>query len=115
MGDLTTNFSRREFACNCGCGFDTVDYMLVLILEDLRNLFGGIKVNSGCRCKKYNREIGGKFFSQHPKGRAADIVGHVASAKIVQEYLKLTYPNKFGIGCYDTFTHVDVRNRKARW
>ena len=34
MGDLTRNFSRNEFKCKCECGFDTVDYELVTILQD---------------------------------------------------------------------------------
>ncbi len=115
MGDLTNNFSRFEFACKCGCGFDTVDYMLLVVLEDLRCMYGRITVTSGCRCRGYNRRIGGKMFSQHKKGRAADIVSKDWSRETIQSYLKGRYSNRFGIGCYDDFTHIDVRNRKARW
>ena len=32
-------FSRSEFACRCGCGFDTVDAELLQILEKLRKHF----------------------------------------------------------------------------
>ncbi len=34
MGDLTDNLSRSEMACNCGCGFDVVDYDLAVTLQD---------------------------------------------------------------------------------
>ncbi|KKN78264.1 hypothetical protein LCGC14_0351230 [marine sediment metagenome] len=115
MAMLTKHFNRSEFACKCGCGFDTVDYLLLLVLEDLRDVFGAIIINSGYRCKLYNRAIGGGMFSQHKKGRAADVVVNVTPAQAIQDYLKEKYPDRFGIGCYDGFTHIDVRNRKARW
>ena len=116
MGNLTSNFDRSEFACQCGCGFDTVDYMLLLVLEDLRAHFDKeIYITSGCRCRRYNRVVGGRMFSQHPRGRAADVMVSNTSSNIVQNYLCDKYPKRFGIGCYDSFTHIDVRNRKARW
>ncbi|MBR3569238.1 MAG: hypothetical protein IKN96_00345 [Oscillibacter sp.] len=33
----------------------------------------------------------------------------------VYAYLTGKYPNKYGIGKYQTFTHIDVRPSKARW
>ena len=36
MGDLTENFSRREFACTCNCGADGIDMELVEALERVR-------------------------------------------------------------------------------
>ena len=32
MGDLTKNFSRSEFACKCGCGFDDIDLVLQSVI-----------------------------------------------------------------------------------
>jgi hypothetical protein len=26
-----------------------------------------------------------------------------------------TYPNKYGLGLYKDFVHIDVRSKKARW
>ena len=40
MGDLSKNLSRAEFKCNCGaCDYDTVDYELVAVLQDVREFF----------------------------------------------------------------------------
>ncbi len=82
MGNLSKNLSRSEMACQCGCGFDTVDFDLVGILQDCVNYFRAmhpekdirLRINSGSRCKKHNIEVGGGMKSQHLCGKAADIV-----------------------------------------
>ena len=52
-------FKRSEFACKCGCGFDTVDYELVKVLEYIREHFDRpLQINSGCRCATHNRTLG---------------------------------------------------------
>ena len=38
MGTVSKNFSRSEFACKCGCGFDAVDVDLLAGLQALRDL-----------------------------------------------------------------------------
>lgn len=61
MGDLTKNFSRSEFACNCGCGLDDIEMELVEMLQAARDwLNRPMVVNSGVRCVKYNKAAGGK-------------------------------------------------------
>lgn len=116
MGDLSNNFDRDEFECSCGCGFDTVDYELVEVLEDLREHFDApVTVNSACRCKEHNEAVGGGAKSQHLKGRAADVNVHLVTPLCVQDYLLNKYPDKYGIGKYSSFTHVDSRGTKARW
>ena len=115
---LSENFSRIEFACKCLCGYDTVDYGLIMVLEQARRHFNQpIKINSGCRCPTYNKTIGSKSatVSQHVKGKAADIVVSNTNQTEVSDYFKTRYPNALGIGTYDTFTHIDVRDKKARW
>ncbi|WP_442489391.1 D-Ala-D-Ala carboxypeptidase family metallohydrolase [Halomonas litopenaei] len=110
-------FQRGEFACSCGCGFDTVDAETLAVLEDVREHFEApVIITSGCRCPAYNARIGGAEHSQHKLGRAADIqVRGVAPAQ-VQDYLIDRYPGRYGIGRYDNFTHVDTRtNGPARW
>lgn len=64
---------------------------------------------------KHNKAIGGSRKSQHLLGKAADIVVVLYDATIVQDYLDFKYINKYGVGRYDTFTHIDVRSKKARW
>lgn len=117
-------FSRKEFQCrgtNCGsnggnCGYNTVDYQLVRVLEDVREHFAKpVSINSGCRCEKHNASVGGSPKSQHLIGRAADIVVKNVDSSKVFDYLKIAYPNSLGLGLYDTFVHVDTRDGMARW
>lgn len=113
---LSKHFMRSEFACKCGCGFDNVNSLLVEILEDVRSHFNTfVMINSGCRCIQYNRIVGGKQRSQHVLGNAADIKVKGVEPKSVADYLESKYTDKFGIGRYKTFTHLDVRAVKARW
>ena len=116
MGNLSANFDREEFACKCGCGFDTVDYELLIVLEDIRVVFGRrVFVDSGCRCSKHNEDEGGKKNSWHKKARAADIRVEGIPPSMIQSYLKGKYPGKYGIGSYVIFTHIDTRLKEARW
>lgn len=116
MGDISANFSRSEFACKCQCGFDTVDSELLTMLEVIRQKFDArVTVNSGCRCRKYNTKIKGSAQSQHMEGRAADIVVDGVSPSSVQAYVLTLWPDKFGIGSYSGFTHIDSRDKPARW
>ena len=113
---VSPNFQRREFSCHCGCGFEAVDVELIKILEELRLFFDRpVHINSGCRCEKWNKRVGGKKSSYHTKGMAADIRVEYTPSHLVQDYLFDNYPNKYGIGSYKTFTHIDVRRKKARW
>jgi uncharacterized protein YcbK (DUF882 family) len=116
MTKLTKNLSRKEFACKCECGFNTVDYELVLACQDLADHFEDvIYINSGCRCESHNKSVGGSKNSQHVLGRAADVRLKHTPPDRVQEYLHSKYPNLYGIGSYENFTHIDTRSGKARW
>lgn len=117
MGDLSQDFSRYEFTCRCGCGFNTVDAELLGVLQPLRDNFNDIvHISSGCRCLTYNTQIGGASKSFHMWGQAGDIKVGGASPKQVADYLERMYKGWYGIGRYSTFTHVDVRSGKpARW
>ncbi len=115
MGDISEHFNRNEFACKCGCGFATVDVELIQVLEDLRQHYGPVRVNSGCRCSSHNKSVGGSSDSEHMRGTASDITVDGYSPAKVQQYLLAKYPSKYGIGIYTTRTHIDVRSIKARW
>ncbi|ASV43374.1 hypothetical protein [Vibrio phage JSF12] len=117
-------FSRKEFACKCGCGYSTVDAELLEVLVTLKEHFNGatVKIASGCRCEEHNKKVGGRprkpgerySGSKHLWGVAADIqVSGVAPSKVA-DYLEKTYPNKYGIGRYDTFTHIDIESSAPR-
>ncbi|MBL4795874.1 MAG: hypothetical protein JKY50_00515 [Oleispira sp.] len=116
MGDITKYFSRKEFACKCGCGFATVDIELIEVLQTLRYKFNKpVTITSACRCNDYNEKVGGSYGSKHKQGIASDIVVEMVSASDVYRYLDSVYSDRFGIGKYDEFTHIDVRNKKSRW
>jgi len=113
---LSKNFFREEFACKDGCGKDTVDSELIDVLQDVRDEFlRPVSVNSGNRCEAHNKAVGGSDNSMHLYSKAADIrVGYIDQNKVAN-YLETKYPDKYGIGRYKDFTHIDVRPNKARW
>lgn len=131
MGDLSTNLSRSEFACKCGCGFDTVDIVLVPALQFVVEHYGfkmkkrmHIEITSGCRCAAHNKAIKGSDGSWHLVSRAADFKLYWVNeygrkvyvpAYRVAQFLDSQFPTTYGIGTYDTFTHLDTRAEKARW
>jgi len=117
MGDLSKNFSRYEFECQCKCGFNTVDAELIKVLEKLRLVLRGprITINSGCRCERHNAEIGGSPNSQHLRGKAADIVVEGVCPDTVADCLVDLFPDRYAVGRYKTFCHIDVRSKKSRW
>ena len=112
-----TGFHREEFACRCGCGFDTVDTELLDVLIDIKERFNfaPVIINSGCRCEIHNKAVGGAIASTHLKGVAVDAVVVGVDASDVFSYLDGKYEDKYGIGKYLNRTHIDVRQNKARW
>jgi hypothetical protein len=72
-------FKEKEFVCRC-CGElppfarENIEALVENVLDPLRERYGKpIIVNSGYRCAKHNREVGGASGSQHMRGEAADI------------------------------------------
>lgn len=119
MGDLSKHFNQAEFACRCGCGFGLgptdVNPELVTKLEQIRAHFGQpVTINSGCRCSKHNKAVGGAAHSQHLLGNAADIMIRDVAPKVVFDYVTATYKTG-GAGSYRLFTHVDVRETRSVW
>ena len=86
-------------------------------LQQLRDYYQRkVTLNSGCRCRAHNAAVGGSERSQHVYCRAGDFEVEGVRQAEVQAYLQLKYPDRFGIGCYETFTHLDTRtNGPARW
>ena len=115
-GRVSQNFLRSELACRCGCGFDNVDPELVYVIQKIRDSFNKpVVVTSACRCKKHNKSVGGHRNSKHLEGIAADVVVIGVHPHEVYEYLDTVYHDKYGIGKYDGFTHIDIQQTRKRW
>lgn len=122
--NLTTNFKLSEFRCK-----DGTDVPVELLpnvqklaneLQKLRDeLELPIKINSGYRTKSYNKKIGGATNSMHVQAKAADIVvTDITPTNLYKRIEKLIEEGKVnfkGVGVYDTFVHVDVRDMRSRW
>lgn len=124
MGDLSKNFSRSEFACKCGCGFDTADHGLVYALQECAEDLGiqhmaavRIVITSGCRCTRHNTEVGGAPDSQHIYGRAADFKVYLDDKQLdpdsVDDYFKELHPG-LSRGIYSNRNHIDSRSGTIR-
>jgi hypothetical protein len=139
MGDLTKNLSRHEFECECGCGFDTVDYALVVMLQGavdhfIRMLSAPVKIiiTGPNRClyqdEKTQRDASSSYKpysseSTHKDAKAADFKMLYQkggdwiniSPLDVYRFLDKKYPDSIGLGLYSNRVHLDSRKIKARW
>jgi hypothetical protein len=97
--------------------------LLCRVLLDLRAAKRptSVLVNSWFRDRAYNHRIGGVVWSMHLTCGAADVVKPGFTPSEVAEILE-SHPDseKFGIGRYKTFTHIDIRGMigrpaPARW
>lgn len=113
---LSTNFRVKEFACTDGSDPIFIDSDLVNVLQKIRAHFGkSVTITSAYRTPGKNKAVGGKAYSQHLYGRAADIKVKGVSPKKVAAYAETLLKNKGGIGTYNTFVHIDTRTIKSRW
>jgi uncharacterized protein YcbK (DUF882 family) len=130
---LTKNFTQKEFNSKDGSTMpnEVLENIKKLTqqLQIIRDYTGkSITINSGYRSPEHNRSIGGAYkivngkrkeTSQHVFGKAADIV--IDGMKPADTYALIEYLNDKGVikigglGHYNTFTHVDIREGKARW
>lgn len=113
---LSDNFRVNEFACTDGSDAVFVSPELVKVLQKIRVKFGKpVHINSGYRTATKNKAVGGAQYSQHLYGMAADIHIDGVTPKEIAAYAETLLKNTGGIGIYDSFVHVDVRNVKSRW
>ena len=111
-------FKEKEFACKC-CGQlplstgsgqaprENVKALVREVLDPVREKLGmPIVVNSGYRCEKHNKDVGGVRNSQHLRGEAADI--HCADNERLKQLI--IENGKFDqLITYPTFLHVSYK------
>jgi uncharacterized protein YcbK (DUF882 family) len=124
---LTSNFSKSEFECKSGeeMPLDVLENvkLLAIQLQKIREYAGKpIRINSAYRSESHNKAIGGVKTSQHILGKAADITIDTFTPDEVVSIIENMLTNEMlggfyigGLGSYNTFTHVDIRENKARW
>lgn len=103
----------------CPCGCDAPDWVIKNLIQvctqadKIRERLGRpVSVNSGYRCKAYNKKIGGALLSQHCKGTALDLnVNFNAGWALAIWNQAKQIPGIGGVGIYDTFCHIDTRPR----
>ena len=104
---------------------DNLHDLCTQILEPVRILLDSpIIINSGFRCKKLNKIIGGSKKSQHTVGEAADIVFPFLNQSLKEIYNKIAFSSirysqiiyEFGqwihIGLQDNNLYPDKMNQK---
>jgi len=114
---LTKNFNLQEFECTHPDHRHTrVDEELVEKLQQLRDkLDVPLVINSAYRCPERNKQVDGAEYSQHLYGKAVDISLHTIPLQI-EEIKRIAKQIGFrGIGLYNTFIHLDVRENFANW
>jgi len=121
---LAEHFWLKEFVCK-GCykenkaktyqhALKYIDNLsqIAQLLENMRMILKKpIIINSGLRCEKHNREIGGAKRSAHLEGLAVDI-----SCRNPHDRYKFIVMGLFfdfrRIGIYPTWIHMDKKSKK---
>ena len=106
------HFQREEFACKCGCGQNGTKDEFIDKLDKARHYARvPFPINSGFRCKEYDRLFGGK--ANHT-GWAADISATTSRNRFwIVVGLVLAGFRRFGIA--ETFVHCDITPGKPKW
>lgn len=118
MGDLTADFSSKEFECKC-CGKLVHDNRLSVALQAIRDRVGRpVRITSGYRCPKHNKAIGGAPASLHVSGEAADY--QISGYSVIEMAAVAESSPDFrngAVGMYpeNQFVHADVRSGPKRW
>ena len=121
---MTKNFKKSEFDCKCGCEMPNDVFIniqkLANQLQYVRDYLDlPINLTNAYRCPTHNKAVGGVKNSQHVLGKAADIkIKGLTPQEVAVILDRLTTDGEIlqgGIGIYNTFTHFDIRGKKARW
>lgn len=113
---LAKHFRLSEFLCPCCSTYFSLENLSLLCerLERARQIAKvPFVINSGSRCEKHNREVGGVRNSAHLIDLAADIriLDCHHRHRILRALLQAGF-TRIGIG--KTFIHVDIDTRKEK-
>jgi uncharacterized protein YcbK (DUF882 family) len=127
---LSEHFVVEEFDCKDGTRVMARDYnglslLCKVYLEPLRAKYGPVKIHSGYRTIAYNRKIGGapKSFHVYTIHDGNDQAADISCTRGIPAHWHTTLNwirnhrmgSKGGLGLYNTFVHVDLRDYKADW
>lgn len=104
---------RRDlFACKCGCRGNQIDPCVVVTHQALEEeCLTTLPVNSGWRCQKHNKAVGGSPTSSHLKGLAADL-GCKDSTERYHILRAAMHQGVSRIGIGKEFVHIDMDRGK---
>lgn len=112
LKQLSKDFNEREFLCRCGkCAYSrpgqsVINPKLIQALQFCRDKCGfPIRVVSGLRCPKRNKQVGGSSRSYHLSGSAADIQAENMGLLAMQCFAISAFQY---IELNDRYIHVDV-------
>lgn len=108
---MTNHRPDKRFTCPC-CGKNWIDPRVPRLHRQLEEEVGEtIPINSGYRCEKHNKEIGGSETSSHLKGLAWDskCTRSRLRWRLVGAAIRLGI-DRIGIG--HDFIHLDIDRSK---
>jgi len=118
---ITPHFRHNELCCKC-CDkliIDDLLYRTMNRIEKIREAVGfRLVINSGHRCVRHNREVGGQPNSWHLRF-AADVRPEDPEnlTDFCNAILLMNYDHKLfnGVGWYWSFVHLDCRPNPFTW
>jgi hypothetical protein len=128
MGDISKNFNKSDFTCDCGCGKNNISPVVVKYCQIIRDALNmPVYINCGTRCQKYNDSLPNSVKnSSHITGLAADIRAKypdgrdMANIDLGNVVKKLYKAGKLPQLCYcyiikgsDRAIHFDIDKSKA--
>lgn len=116
---ITENFTRKEFACKCGCGLNRIHVGIVNRLQVFRDiLIEPIFIRSGCRCPTHNRNEEGTEDSFHLEKNDCKAVDWTIGDKDKLRRFATHMEDKWSGGWHyypeEKFVHSDIGPRR-RW
>lgn len=112
--DNIKHFKKSEFNCPC-CNKNNIELEVVKIADQIREYFGKpCIVNSGSRCTKHNKKVGGVTNSRHLIGKAIDLkVSGIDGGTLVNYTKQLVKQGKlrytYRITANGTAVHIDIQ------